>query len=102
MFPYNLMTDYAGNSRQPSWYMSMIRDPIDRVSLPLRCVPHLWVPCHIPRSSSRIRYKSYLPTSEDLLRLGGGVQPGGGALRTCFRVGEITSVVFLTLAPWNA
>ncbi|CAN0014570.1 unnamed protein product, partial [Ectocarpus fasciculatus] len=25
------MSDYAGNSRQPFWHMSMIRDPVDRV-----------------------------------------------------------------------
>ncbi|CAN0119894.1 unnamed protein product [Ectocarpus sp. 12 AP-2014] len=32
VFPYNLMSDYAENSRQPFWHMSMIRDPVDRVS----------------------------------------------------------------------
>lgn len=32
VFPYNLMSDYAGNSKQPFWHMSMIRDPVDRVS----------------------------------------------------------------------
>ncbi|CAM9586597.1 unnamed protein product [Scytosiphon promiscuus] len=30
VFPYNLMADYPGNSRQPSWHMTMIRDPVDR------------------------------------------------------------------------
>lgn len=54
MFPYNLMSDYAGNSKQPSWYMSMIRDPIDRVSLPLRCVAlssRACLPaCHVPHT----------------------------------------------------
>lgn len=33
VFPYTLMADYPGNSRQPSWHMTMIRDPVDRVSL---------------------------------------------------------------------
>lgn len=32
VFPYNLMGDYASNSKQPSWFMSVIRDPVDRVS----------------------------------------------------------------------
>ncbi|CAM9761331.1 unnamed protein product, partial [Ectocarpus sp. 4 AP-2014] len=31
VFPYNLMSDYAGNSRQPFWHISMIRDPVDRI-----------------------------------------------------------------------
>lgn len=33
VFPYNLMSDYVGNSRQPFWHMTMIRNPVDRVSL---------------------------------------------------------------------
>lgn len=37
VFPYNLMSDYVGNSKQPFWHMSMIRDPVDRVSEPLLC-----------------------------------------------------------------
>lgn len=40
VFPYNLMADYVGNSKQPFWHMSMIRNPVDRVS----AAPLLWRP----------------------------------------------------------
>lgn len=35
VFPYNLMSDYVANSKQPFWHMTMIRDPVDRVRVSL-------------------------------------------------------------------